>query len=36
MEIKFLNFDEHEKAGEPINYFSVVPHITTMSKRFIV
>ena len=33
METEIPNSDEHEKAGKPINYFSVVPHITTMSER---
>jgi len=34
MEIMVLNPDEHENAGKPINYFSVVHHITTMSGGF--
>lgn len=25
-----ISSNEHEKAGKPINYFSVLPHITTM------
>ena len=33
METEIPNSDEHEKAGKPITYFSVVPHITTMSER---
>lgn len=33
METEIPYPDEHENAGKPINYFSVVHHITTMSGR---
>jgi len=33
METEILNLSEHENAGKPITYFSVVHHITTMLSR---